>query len=269
MKFVNCFSRIMKSYIPQSPVTSMKPTCMEELVWKGNGYGQNFGYIYYSTNITHGGNLNFTSTPTDRNEIFVDDAPVATHDVHDTDLAVSIPSPPRNGQDMTLGILVENRGRVNYAMMPYNFLNEQRKGINSDILLDDQAIHNWSIYPLDFSKDFIKRVIDNGTWSSLGKSNRTTPTLYRGHFDIPGNLADTFLWMKDWCKGVVVINGFNLGRYWTIGPTMTLYLPETLLKAHQNEILIFDQHCSHTTVQLRKTPVLSKQTNRMTTRTIN
>ncbi|XP_033730072.1 beta-galactosidase-1-like protein 2 isoform X2 [Pecten maximus] len=140
----------------ESPVTSMKPTCMEELVWKGNGYGQNFGYIYYSTNITHGGNLNFTSTPTDRNEIFVDDAPVATHDVHDTDLAVSIPSPPHNGQDMTLGILVENRGRVNYAMMPYNFLNEQRKGINSDILLDNQAIHNWSIYPLDFSKDFIK-----------------------------------------------------------------------------------------------------------------
>ncbi|XP_060084026.1 beta-galactosidase-1-like protein 2 [Ylistrum balloti] len=163
----------------ENPLTSVDPICMEALVWKDNGYGQNFGYIYYSTRISDNGNLTFKSTPTDRNEIFLDDIPLATHDANDPDLTVSIPPPPTKGQDMKLGILVENRGRVNYAMMPYKFFNEQRKGT------------------------FVL---------CLFKSCR------------------------DWCKGFVVINGFNLGRYWNKGPLMTLYLPKTRLKSHQNEV---------------------------------
>ncbi|OWF49561.1 beta-galactosidase-1-like protein 2 [Mizuhopecten yessoensis] len=242
----------------ETPITSTSPVCMEDLVWKDNGYGQNFGYIYYTSRISHGGNLTFTGAPTDRNEIFVDDVTLAIHDVHDTNVTLHIPASSSNRQEMELGILVENRGRVNYALFSYNFLNEQRKGINSDILLDDQVIRHWKIYPMDFSDAFINRTLADGTWTTLGDINRSSPTLYRGRFDISSNKADTFLWMTDWCKGFVLINGFNLGRYWNVGPLMTLYVPGTLLKEGQNEILIFDQHCSHTSVQLRKTPVLSK-----------
>ena len=42
-------------------------------------------------------------------------------------------------------------------------------------------------------------------------------------------------------KGVVWINGFNLGRYWSAGPTETLYVPAPVLKKGINEIVIFEQ----------------------------
>ena len=41
--------------------------------------------------------------------------------------------------------------------------------------------------------------------------------------------------------GVVWINGFNLGRYWSAGPTETLYVPAPVLKNGVNEIVIFEQ----------------------------
>ena len=36
------------------------------------------------------------------------------------------------------------------------------------------------------------------------------------------------------------MNGFNIGRYWNIGPTLSLYIPGALLKQGQNEIIIFE-----------------------------
>jgi beta-galactosidase len=41
-------------------------------------------------------------------------------------------------------------------------------------------------------------------------------------------------------KGVAFINGFNLGRYWEIGPARTLYIPAPLLKMGDNEIVLFE-----------------------------
>jgi len=41
-------------------------------------------------------------------------------------------------------------------------------------------------------------------------------------------------------KGFVVINGFNIGRYWDKGPQRTLYVPGGLLKEKDNVIEIFD-----------------------------
>ena len=38
------------------------------------------------------------------------------------------------------------------------------------------------------------------------------------------------------------MNGFNLGRYWEIGPQETLYLPGPLLKKGDNEIVVFELH---------------------------
>ena len=37
-----------------------------------------------------------------------------------------------------------------------------------------------------------------------------------------------------------MLNGFNLGRYWEIGPQKTLYVPKSLLKAEKNELIIFE-----------------------------
>ena len=47
--------------------------------------------------------------------------------------------------------------------------------------------------------------------------------------------------MKGFKKGFVVINGFNIGRYWSRGPQRTLYIPAPLLKEKDNEVIIVEQ----------------------------
>ena len=66
------------------------------------------------------------------------------------------------------------------------------------------------------------------------------PTFYRGNFNLD-KLGDTFLDMRKWGKGIVFVNGHHLGRYWSVGPQQTLYVPGVWLKKGLNEILIFEQ----------------------------
>ena len=46
--------------------------------------------------------------------------------------------------------------------------------------------------------------------------------------------------MRDWTKGLVWVNGHNLGRYWRIGPQQTLYVPGPWLKPGHNEVLVLE-----------------------------
>lgn len=49
---------------------------------------------------------------------------------------------------------------------------------------------------------------------------------------------------------MVFINGFNLGRYWKVGPQLSLYVPYPLLKEGNNEIIVFELHgCLKPTVK--------------------
>jgi beta-galactosidase len=70
-------------------------------------------------------------------------------------------------------------------------------------------------------------------------SKITGPAFYRGEFELD-NIADTFI-KRPGIKGFIVVNGFNLGRYWDKGPTNTLYLPGPVLKKGKNEIIVFEQ----------------------------
>jgi beta-galactosidase len=44
--------------------------------------------------------------------------------------------------------------------------------------------------------------------------------------------------MRGWHKGIVFVNGFNIGRYWKQGPPQTLYIPSPLLKEGENTVEI-------------------------------
>ena len=72
--------------------------------------------------------------------------------------------------------------------------------------------------------------------------------------------ADTFVDLKGWTKGAVWINGFNLGRFWDVGPQRRLYLPAPLLKKGRNELLVLEQHDAPggRTVELVDEPDLGK-----------
>jgi beta-galactosidase len=46
--------------------------------------------------------------------------------------------------------------------------------------------------------------------------------------------------MSTWGKGMVWVNGFNIGRFWKIGPQQTLFMPGCWLKKGSNEIIVLD-----------------------------
>lgn len=66
--------------------------------------------------------------------------------------------------------------------------------------------------------------------------------------------------MEEWGKGIIFINGKNIGRYWQVGPQQTLYIPGVWLKKGENKIVIFEQLNENpkTEVKTVKTPVLTK-----------
>jgi beta-galactosidase len=65
------------------------------------------------------------------------------------------------------------------------------------------------------------------------------PAFWRGGFDAP-QTGDTFLDMSSWGQGVVWVNGRCLGRYWSIGPTQTMYLPGPWIRRGRNEVVVLD-----------------------------
>ncbi|MCI2172181.1 hypothetical protein [Schleiferilactobacillus perolens] len=72
-----------------------------------------------------------------------------------------------------------------------------------------------------------------------GRWRRTTGILYHFTFNVV-EAGDTFIDLTGWGKGFVAINGFNLGRYWDIGPQKRLYLPAPLLHLGKNELIVFE-----------------------------
>ena len=84
-----------------------------------------------------------------------------------------------------------------------------------------------------------------------------TPAFYKGtlHVDTP---CDTFIKPSGFQKGFIVINGFNIGRYYNqAGPQKTLYVPKCYLKQGENEIVVFDSDgASDLTAEFVDTPKL-------------
>ena len=54
------------------------------------------------------------------------------------------------------------------------------------------------------------------------------------------SVADTYIDMSRFKKGIVWVNGHNLGRYWYVGPQQRLYCPASWLKRGTNELLVLD-----------------------------
>ena len=46
--------------------------------------------------------------------------------------------------------------------------------------------------------------------------------------------------MRSWGKGLVWVNGHNLGRFWNIGPQQTMYVPGPWLRSGNNQVVILD-----------------------------
>ncbi len=142
-----------------------------------------------------------------------------------------------------LEIMVENKGRYNFGIP---LMNNERKGINGSVLIDDKPEHNWDIYPLEFKQKFVEE-LKNEKW--LEFNSIKSPAIFRATLDISGKPNDTFLNFKKWNKGIVFVNGFNIGRYWNIGPQYTLYIPAPFLKTGKNDIFMFELHSAVNSIE--------------------
>ena len=81
------------------------------------------------------------------------------------------------------------------------------------------------------------------------------PQVYDLTFDVV-QPADTWLNLSGWGKGVVLLNGFTLGRFWHIGPQKRLYIPAPLLREGCNQLRILETEGVAGTVCLLDEPDL-------------
>ncbi|QEM04019.1 beta-galactosidase [Mucilaginibacter rubeus] len=187
---------------------------------------QGHGYVLYSRKFTQpvSGTLNLEGLR-DYATIYVNGEKVAELNRQSNKFSCPI-NIPFNAR---LDILVENLGRINYGGEIIHNL----KGIISPVKVDDHEITgNWQMYKLPMDKI---PALGAGVTNTAGH-----PALYQGTFDL-NKVGDTFLEMKNWGKGIVFVNGINIGRYWKIGPQQTLYLPGCWLKKGTNSIVVLDQ----------------------------
>ncbi|KAM9846237.1 beta-galactosidase-1-like protein 2 [Aulostomus maculatus] len=228
----------------EGPYKSLKPVNMESLPVNHKN-GQSYGYTLYETTITSGGLLKSGDNVRDRALVFVDRSYIGLFKHQNLELAV-----PDGKRQRTLSLLLENCGRVHQG----RDLDKQRKGLVGDILLNNIPLRDFTIYSLDMKPSFIDSLYQ-APWKTLSETP-SFPSFFMGKLFAYGYPSDTFVKLPGWEKGVVFINGLNLGRYWSIGPQQALYLPGPFLNSGINQVVVFEEQEGDYKVSFEDTPDL-------------
>ncbi len=209
-----------------APVQTPQPQPMEN-------FDQYQGMILYSTELVghKGGRLTIWE-PHDYALVFLDHKFIDTVYRDGGRWTVELPKQENNGHNPLLEILVEGMGHINFAQFMID-----RKGITDRVTLNGMTLMNWNTYLLPMDADMLEK----GTAMTAGLSNDKQGLFFKGEFDIPVT-GDVYFDMRNYSKGLVYVNGHNLGRYWNIGPQQRLYCPAGWLKKGKNRIVVFDLH---------------------------
>jgi len=95
-------------------------------------------------------------------------------------------------------------------------------------------LDQWSVSSLPLAVTGVPAVNKRST------ADRRPGSLFRATFDLECCPADTFFDMSKHEKGMLWVNGHNLGRYWSVGPQLRLYCPASWLKREGNVLEIID-----------------------------
>lgn len=234
---VSLFSTLTKI---SEPLQTKYPVSMEAA-------GQNTGYMLYRTTRHRDAKEEKLRVidARDRMQLYLDEQQVSTQ--YQAEIGSEIPIEQKR-EHSQLDLLLENMGRVNYGAKL--LADTQHKGIRTGVMADLHFMLNWQQYPLPL--DSAKNVDFSGEWSPQ------QPAFYRYQFEL-STVADTFIDLEKFGKGVVLVNDVNLGRFWNVGPTLSLYLPKSLLKTGVNDIIIFETEGIYSpTLNLRKQPKFKK-----------
>lgn len=202
-------------------------------------YGQNYGLILYSTKLNAFSEIHMRVQPykfRDRANIYVDGEWFATY-MRDrgcrggkraymaTD---GIAALAQQGEERKIDVLVENIGRLNYG----RFIADERKGLEGGILYGSVQLFGYDTYTIPLED------ISRLNWDKNAHTDHK-PCFFKGNFDAKSGV-DTYVCFEGFGHGYIWVNGFNLGRYDSAGPQMTLYLPGHLLNDSNNEIIVLD-----------------------------
>jgi beta-galactosidase len=200
-----------------NPKISPQPKPMED-------FDQTSGLILYRTKLIghKSGTLTITE-PHDYALVFLNGKFIDT--VYRDGGRWNVKLPKTDTKDPVLDILVEGMGHINFAQYMID-----RKGITDRVTLNGMTLMNWEIYNLPLA-----------TPPPPGKTNPTYEkgAFFKGDFNLD-QTADTYFDLHNYKKGVIWVNGHNLGRYWYVGPQQHLYCPASWLKKGTNQIVILD-----------------------------
>jgi beta-galactosidase len=212
------FSTIWRNLPPG--VRSVQPRPFES-------YGQYHGFMIYRTRLI--GRTSGVLTVTDLHDyalVFLDGKYVGTLDRRLGTNTITLPdSGPRTP---VLELLVEGMGRVNYGPALID-----RKGITDRVTLGGMTLMNWEVTGLPMDESYISGL------KSAPVDTARRGVFFRGSFAL-NDVGDTYFDMSGYIKGIVWVNGHNLGRYWNIGPQTRLFCPATWLTRGGNEIVVLD-----------------------------
>jgi hypothetical protein len=201
-------------------IPAAKPECFEKL-------GQNQGMMLYRTTITAGGKRRLRMQHVhDWAQVFVDQRLIGTLDRRRGEREIELPTCDGTAN---LEILVEAMGHINFTIA----MDSDRKGLFGEVKLGTDKLENWQMFPLPLGDEWISGVPDTARVAERPGG------IFQGELQLD-RVADMFLDMSQWKKGVVWVNGQNLGRYWSIGPQQRLYCPGPWLKKGVNKIVILD-----------------------------
>lgn len=149
---------------------------------------------------------------------------------------------------LVIDFVVENFARNNYGSLDQF---RQFKGLTNDVVIGLESLTKVQIIPFEFKTSWNKNLTG---WRDAG-SRKATPQLYRFILNIDGDVRDTYLDMREWTKGITIVNGFVLGRHFFLGPQQSLYLPAPLLNKGENEIIVFEHYDAPETLKFSDKPI--------------
>ncbi|MFC8798937.1 beta-galactosidase family protein [Promicromonospora sp. NPDC057138] len=198
---------------------------MEELgLWSG--------FAVYRTTIRPDDAVLAVDEVRDRAVVLLDGDPVGVLDRGSHTYAVALPA--RAGE---LTLLVENQGHVDYGPRI-----GEPKGLIGSVRTAVRVLDHWEAGALrvEDAPELLRAALDAGGGDGDG-GGAATAGLHRGTFDSVAG-ADHFLRLDGWTKGLAWVNGELLGRYWSLGPTHTLYVPGPLVRETGNELVLLELH---------------------------
>ncbi|CAG7717941.1 unnamed protein product [Allacma fusca] len=240
------------------------PTSMEDLNMN-NGSGQSYGYLIHRKQVsTKNGSVLKAGPVKDFGFVLVDGVIQPSsfrgegNDRYWINNEKEVSFENITEEWHNIDIFVENMARVNFGYAK-DFL--QKKGLpDGKVTLDGAPVQGFEVLALEFKTTWVNSLQNFRTTQNI--SALAAPLIVQSTFNVTGTPADTFINMAGWEKGIVLVNGFNLGRYWNVGPQQTLYVPSPILRTGQNTLTVFEQLKPGSQITFQETPNLGLHVER-------